>query len=107
MDEEGMDPREAFVIKEDLADLARMRSVFEKHGIRGVVIECPDCGSDHFYAWDLLKESLEHLLGTGEARMHEPAFEPKEDQYILWDYGKGYVDALDEHGLMEEGMEAD
>jgi hypothetical protein len=31
--------------------------------------------------------------------MHEPAFEPKEDDYVQWDYGKGYIDALADTGL--------
>src|ERR687892_2604932 len=39
------------------------------------------------------------MLSTGEPRMHEPAFEPKEEDYLLWDYAKGYVDALADTGL--------
>ena len=31
--------------------------------------------------------------------MHEPAFEVREDEYIQWDYGKGYIDALADTGL--------
>ena len=30
--------------------------------------------------------------------MHEPAFNIHEDEYIQWDYGKGYVDALADAG---------
>ena len=76
-----------------------MRGVFEQQGVRGVVIACPDCGSNHYYDWDLLKENLEHMLRTGEPRMHEPAFEPREQDYLQWDYGKGYVDALTDAGI--------
>lgn len=108
MDEEEdvrpLDPDERRNIEDDLEDLTAMRSSFEARGMKGVVIACPDCGSDHFYAWELLRESLEHMLETGEPRMHEPAFEPKEEDYILWDYGKGFVDALAEAGL--NGAEA-
>jgi predicted RNA-binding Zn-ribbon protein involved in translation (DUF1610 family) len=86
-------------VQADLGDLDRMRTAFEPRGMRGVVIACPDCGNDHYYGWDLLKESLEHMLDSGEPRMHEPAYEPREEDYILWDYGKGYVDALAEAGL--------
>ena len=39
------------------------------------------------------------MLKTGEPQMHEPAFEVREDEYIQWDYGKGYVDALTDTGL--------
>jgi predicted RNA-binding Zn-ribbon protein involved in translation (DUF1610 family) len=86
-------------IQADLEDLQAMRGVFEPQGTKGVVVACPDCGEDHYYGWDLLKESLEHMLATGEPRMHEPAFEPREEDYVLWDYAKGYVDALDDAGL--------
>jgi predicted RNA-binding Zn-ribbon protein involved in translation (DUF1610 family) len=86
-------------IEADLQDLKGMRGTFEAQGMKGVVIACPDCGSDHYYGWDLLRENLEHMLETGEPRMHEPAFEPKEEDYLLWDYGKGYVDALADSGL--------
>lgn len=44
----------------------------------------------------MLKESLEHMLETGEPRMHEPAFEPSPDEYVGWDYARGYLDSLTE-----------
>ncbi|MCA1726393.1 MAG: DUF5319 domain-containing protein [Actinobacteria bacterium] len=96
-----LDPEERESVETDLEDVDSMRGVFEPQGIRGVVIACSDCGSDHYYGWELLKESLQHMLDTGEPRMHEPAFEPREDEYVLWDYGKGYVDALADAGLDE------
>lgn len=34
--------------------------------------------------------------------MHEPAFQPREDEYVQWDYGKGYLDALSDTGLDSE-----
>ena len=101
-DEEQFEPLEQDErenIEADLEDLEGMRTVFQGQGTKGVVIACPECGSDHYYGWDLLRESLEHMLRTGEPRMHEPAFEPREEDYVLWDYGKGYVDALADTGL--------
>ena len=89
-------------VEADLEDLESMRVVFEAQGAKGVVIACTDCGSNHYYGWDLLKESLEHMLDTGEPRMHEPAYQPREDDYVVWDYGKGYVDALADAGLEGE-----
>ncbi|HEX6261711.1 MAG TPA: DUF5319 family protein [Actinomycetota bacterium] len=102
-DEEArpLDPDERRNIEADLEDLSAMRSVFEGQGMRGVAIACPECQTDHFYGWDLIIESLEHMLETGEPRMHEPAFDPREEDYVLWDYGKGYVDALADAGLKE------
>ena len=98
-EDRSLDPDEREDIEADLEDLDGMRVVFEPQGVRGVVIACPDCGSNHFYEWELLKENLEYMLQTGEPRMHEPAYEPREDEYIQWDYGKGYVDALADAGL--------
>ena len=42
------------------------------------------------------------MLASGEPRMHEPAFNIVEEEYIQWDYGKGYVDALADAGLERE-----
>ncbi len=103
-EDEDPDPRplpaeEREGVEADLEDLDGMRTVFEPQGAKGVVIACTDCGSNHYYGWDLLKESLEHMLETGEPRMHEPAYQPREDDYVVWDYGKGYVDALADAGL--------
>jgi hypothetical protein len=86
-------------VEADLEDLASMQDVFAPQGAKGVVISCADCGENHYYGWDLLKENLDHMLETGEPRMHEPAYEPREDEYVVWDYGKGYVDALSDAGL--------
>jgi uncharacterized protein DUF5319 len=91
------DERES--VEADLEDLEAMRTVFETQGAKGVVIACTECGSNHYYGWELLKESLEHMLDTGEPRVHEPAYQPREDDYVVWDYGKGYVDALADAGL--------
>lgn len=86
-------------IEADLEDLAAMHAVFSPQGVKGVVIACQDCGQNHFYEWELLRDNLEHMLDTGEPRMHEPAWGIAEDEYIQWDYGKGYVDALTDTGL--------
>ena len=86
------DERES--VEADLRDLKGMRVAFESQGAKGVVINCTDCGMNHYFGWELLKESLEHMLQTGEPRMHEPAFAPNEEDYIAWDYAKGYLDAL-------------
>src|SRR5919109_5386620 len=96
---EPLPPEERESVEADLEDLDAMRAVFEAQGAKGVVIACTECGSNHYYGWDLLKESLEHMLDTGEPRVHEPAYQPREDDYVVWDYGKGYVDALADAGL--------
>ena len=92
-------PDERADVEADLHDLAAMRGLFASQGVKGVVIACQDCGANHFYEWALLKDNLENMLQTGEPRMHEPAFEIQEEEYIQWDYGKGYIDALADTGL--------
>ncbi len=92
----GMEPEERESILEELEDLGSLREMFEERGYKGVMITCAECGEDHFYGWDMLKDSLEYMLDTGEPRMHEPAFQPEPDDYIGWDYGRGYLDALSE-----------
>lgn len=92
-------PDERADVEADLHDLAAIRGLFASQGVKGVVIACQDCGANHFYEWALLKDNLENMLQTGEPRMHEPAFEIQEEEYIQWDYGKGYIDALADTGL--------
>ncbi len=86
-------------IEADLEDLGAMRVVFSPQGVKGVVIACQDCGANHYYEWELLRDNLDHMLSSGEPRMHEPAFDLVEEEYIQWDYGKGYIDALADTGL--------
>jgi hypothetical protein len=92
-------PEERQDIAADLLDLGAMHAVFEPQNVKGVVIACQDCGENHFYEWELLRDNLEHMLNEGEPRMHEPAWDIQEDEYIQWDYGKGYIDALADTGL--------
>jgi uncharacterized protein DUF5319 len=94
-----LSPQERRDIRADLDDLGAMRGVFSAQGVKGVVIACQDCGENHYYEWELLRDNLEHMLERGEPRMHEPAFDIAEEEYIQWDYGKGYVDALTDTGL--------
>ena len=94
-----LSPEERRDIEADLDDLAAMRTVFSPQGVKGVVIACQDCGTNHYFEWELLRDNLEQMLTTGEPRPHEPAFDLVEDEYIQWDYGKGYVDAVADAGL--------
>jgi predicted nucleic-acid-binding Zn-ribbon protein len=101
-DREELTAEERADIEADLDDLGAMRTIFAQQNVKGVVIACQDCGTNHFYEWELIRDNLEHMLETGEPRMHEPAFDIAEDEYIQWDYGKGYIDALADTGLDPE-----
>ena len=60
----------------DLADLAVYQALLEARGVRGIVVDCGDCGEQHFHEWSLLRASLQQLLEEGQMRPHEPAFDP-------------------------------
>ena len=93
-------------IQADLDDLASMRSVFSTQSVKGVVIACQECGANHFYEWELLRDDLEHMLQSGEPRMHEPAFDIAEEEYIQWDYGKGLCGRAHGHGARARTKES-
>jgi hypothetical protein len=90
---EPLTPEERAEIVEDLGDLAMYQALLEGRGVRGVVVDCADCGEQHFHEWDLLRASLRQLLDEGHMRKHEPAFDPDPGDYVTWEYCRGYADA--------------
>jgi hypothetical protein len=81
-------------VRADLAELAEFRAVLAPVGVDGIVVECADCGEQHFFGWDLMAANLHALLGEGRTHVHEPAFAPDPDAYVSWDYARGYADAV-------------
>jgi hypothetical protein len=96
-----LDERESAMVRADLRDLERFEEVFGAEGFRGVSIFCRDCVEEHFYTWEMMSENLRVLLDTGETPVHEPAFAPDPDDYIPWEYARGYADALSDVGVFE------
>jgi hypothetical protein len=94
-----LDDREIELVERDLADLESIEATFRPEGYRGVAIWCQDCAEEHLYPWDMLRENLSVLIETGETPVHEPAYAPEPDRYIPWEYARGFVDALEQHGL--------
>ncbi|WP_376775117.1 DUF5319 domain-containing protein [Saccharopolyspora phatthalungensis] len=80
----------------DLTDLAVYQALLEPRGIRGIVVDCADCGECHYHDWELLRSSLEQLLHDGRMRPHEPAFDPNPSDYVTWEYCRGYADGVTE-----------
>lgn len=76
----------------DLADLALYQELLEPRGRRGIVVDCHDCDEPHFHEWHLLRASLEQLLNDGRMRPHEPAYAPDPDDYVTWEYCRGFAD---------------
>jgi hypothetical protein len=78
----------------DLAELTEFRDTLYGQGVAGIVVDCADCGEQHYFGWDLMAANLRSLLGHGRAHVHEPAFSPDPDAYVSWDYARGYTDAV-------------
>jgi hypothetical protein len=93
-DTEPLTAQEREEIVADLADLDGFEQLLAGRGIRGLVVDCQGCDEPHYFAWDLLRSNLRHLLEQGQTRVHEPAHAPDPDQYVSWDYARGYADAI-------------
>jgi hypothetical protein len=80
-----------------------LKALLGPREIRGVLFFCADCEEDHYLAWDLLKGNLQELLKEGESPVHEPAFNPNPDEYVTWDYARGFLDGYET--LQDEDLE--
>ena len=98
-----IDAAEREALSQDLIDVKSLKAVLAAKGIRGVVVFCPDCDDDHYLGWDLLAGNLQQILDSGTTPVHEPAWEPDPDEYVTWDYARGFLDGyesyVDEKGL--------
>ena len=104
-----LDDDERELLRQDLIDVQVLREVLGPKGIKGAVFYCPDCDEDHFLGWDLLAGNLEELLNEGESPVHEPAFDPDPNDYVSWDYARGFLDGYESFGseLREQDGERD
>lgn len=91
---EQLDDAERSNVLADLTDLALYQLLLEPRGIRGIVVDCPDCDEPHYHEWELLQESLRQLLQDGRVRPHEPACDPDASLYVSWEYCRGFADAM-------------
>jgi hypothetical protein len=73
-------------VLDDLAELEVFRTLLEPTGIKGIVVDCPDCDEEHHVDWALMQANLRQLL--------EPPFDPDPDDYVSWDYASGYADGV-------------
>ncbi|MGH3869408.1 MAG: DUF5319 domain-containing protein [Pseudonocardiaceae bacterium] len=97
--EEPLDAEERAGLLADLNDLTVYQALLAPRGLRGIVVECPDCTEQHYHEWHLLRATLQQLLEAGRMRPHEPAYNPDPDGYVSWEYCRGYTDAA----LTEDG----
>ena len=94
-EEQPLEPEEREALRQDLLDVQVLKEVLGGKGIKGTVFYCPDCDEDHFLTWELLSGNLQELLEQGESPVHEPAFEPDPDEYVSWDYARGFLDGYE------------
>lgn len=92
--QEPLSPDEREDALNDLEDLEIFRVLLECNGVRGVVVDCVDCGEAHYVGWDLMQANLRHLLDVGATRVHEPPFDPDPQEYVTWEYARGYADGV-------------
>jgi hypothetical protein len=101
-DSEPISPEDREDILGDLQDLEVFQALLQPRGVHGLVVECPECETDHFFEWELLRANLRHLLDVGSARVHEPAFDPDPADYVSWDYAQGFADGFLDAAEAEE-----
>lgn len=94
-EDEPLDEQERAALRQDLVDVEVLKQVLGDQGIKGTVFFCPDCDEDHYLTWDLLQGNLQELLDQGESPVHEPAFDPNPDDYVSWDYARGFLDGYE------------
>src|SRR5688500_12873301 len=94
-EEQPLDEDEREALQQDLLDVQVLKEVLSPKGIKGAVFYCPDCDEDHYLGWDLLAGNLRELLEAGESPVHEPAFDPDPDEYVSWDYARGFLDGYE------------
>ena len=89
-----LDAEERQAIEEDLEDLQEFQRLLAPIGVKGVAVQCEDCAEEHYHEWDMLRSNLIQLLADGSLLPHEPAFDPIPDDYVTWEYCRGYADAV-------------
>jgi Family of unknown function (DUF5319) len=103
-EDQPLDENERELLRQDLVDVVTLKELLGPKGLKGVLFYCADCEEDHYLAWDLLKGNLQELLEIGESPVHEPAFDPDPDEYVTWDYARGFLDGYET--LQDEQGEA-
>ncbi|MFN2525991.1 MAG: DUF5319 family protein [Actinomycetota bacterium] len=102
-EEAPLDEEEIQALRQDLVDVEILKDVLGPRGIKGTVFFCQDCEEDHYLTWDLLAGNLRELLDKGESPVHEPAFDPDPDDYVTWDYARGFLDGYESFEQEELG----
>jgi hypothetical protein len=79
---------------DDLAEIEVFAALLEPEGVKGLLVWCEGCEEDHYFAWEILRANLTHIVEHGIPRVHEPPFQPDPDDYVSMDYARGFVDGV-------------
>ena len=91
---EPLSPEDREDILSDLEEMEVFQTLLEPRGVRGLVVDCGECDTAHYFEWELLRANLRHLLDVGSIRVHEPAFDPDPADYVTWDYALGFSEGV-------------
>lgn len=104
--EEALEPLTPEAREDVLADLAELevyQALLEQQDVRGLVVDCADCGESHYFGWALLRGNLRQLLDAGQTTVHEPAYDPDPTHYVSWEYARGYADGIQDAEAAHDG----
>jgi len=93
--DEPVSEEERILLREDLANVRRFRSLLEPRGVRGISMLCEDCDELHYYDWPIILANISTILSGEAVPVHEPSAAPDPDFYVSWEYCAGYADAVD------------
>lgn len=99
--EENAEPltaEERELVIHDLEDLDEFQRVLEPRGVRGICMDCAGCEQTHYYAWEIMRSNLMNMLQHDQSHVHEPPFNPRQEDFVTWEYASGYADAVAEMG---------
>ena len=100
LDDPADDPVEPLSLAEreevlsDLTDLEVFRELLEPQRRARAGRGLPGVRGDALLRLGPAARQPRHLLDLGRTRVHEPAYSPDPDQYVTWDYARGYADAV-------------
>ena len=63
-----LDPAERLDVEEDMADLAGYAALLAPRGVRGLVVCCEACHTDHYHDWDMLRANPYQQFVDGTVR---------------------------------------
>ena len=64
-------------VLDDLAELEVFRTLLEPTGVKGIVVDCPDCDEEHHVDWALMQANLRQLLDEGQTWAARAAVRPR------------------------------